>query len=105
MSLIRQGCKCKRRYYERSNMPSARGFFESSASDRRMDPTCYPHEIRTFLREEQRILDALEDSVDLLIEVGCVNGRYLDWAVEKAKQYIGVDMIDRHVQAGQRRVV
>jgi hypothetical protein len=86
-------------------MPSARGFFESSASDRLMDPACYPHEIRQFLRQEQRILDALEDSVDLLIEVGCMNGRYLDWAVEKAKEYIGVDMIVRHIQAGQRVVV
>jgi hypothetical protein len=83
-------------------MSAARSFFESDDADRLMDSSYYPSEILEFLQHEQRVLDALDDQFDLLIEVGCMDGRYLDWAIDHHKRYLGIDLILRHILVGQQ---
>lgn len=85
-------------------MSSAPDFFETNVAENLMDAAYIPQEVAEFLRQERRIIGLLEDSFDLLVEVGCMDGRYLDWAIRRRKRYIGIDIISRHIQSGRRRV-
>jgi hypothetical protein len=85
-------------------MTSSRAFFEGQSADRLMDPAYYPPAITEFLRQERKLLNTLRRSCDLLIEVGCMDGRYLDWAVKYRKRYLGIDLVPRHIEAGRHAV-
>ncbi len=86
-------------------MLSTRTFFETTLADRLMDPECFSTEIKEYLKEEQSMVNSSEGFIDLLIEVGCMNGRYLDWAVKHKKRYIGIDIVARHISAGRKTVL
>ncbi len=88
----------------KDNHSGPREFYESGRGDRLSDASCYPLEIVRFLHEEQRLLNSLADNIDLLVEVGCMEGRYLDWAVANQKQYLGIDIVQRYIEAGQARL-
>lgn len=77
-------------------------FFEQGAGDRLMDPACHPPAITEFLNEEREMLSSTTDHIDMLVEVGCMDGRNLDWALLHGKRYIGVDLNQRHIQTAQR---
>lgn len=77
-------------------------FYACGLGDRLLDPKRYPSEIVRYLQEEERIVTTIEDSFDLLIEVGCVYGRYLDWAIAHKKSYIGIDIVERYVEDGRQ---
>ncbi|HEX8273761.1 MAG TPA: class I SAM-dependent methyltransferase [Longimicrobiaceae bacterium] len=79
-----------------------RSFYEEGGGDRLMDPACHPPAITEFLREERQVLSAISDSIDVLVEVGCMDGRNLDWALSHGKRYIGVDLNHRHIDTAQR---
>jgi hypothetical protein len=79
-------------------------FYDSGQGDRLVDASCYPLEIVHFLHEEQRLLNLLADSIDLLVEVGCMEGRYLDWAFANDKMYLGIDIVQRYIEAGKTRL-
>jgi hypothetical protein len=81
-----------------------RSFYEEGGGDRLMDPACHPPAITEFLLEERQMLSAIIDSVDMLVEVGCMDGRNLDWALSHGKRYIGVDLNHRQINAAQRTV-
>lgn len=81
-----------------------RSFFEKGGGDRLMDPAFHPPAITEFLLEERQMLSAIIDSVDMLVEVGCMDGRNLDWALSHGKRYIGVDLNHRQIDAAQRTV-
>lgn len=86
-------------------MVSTRTFFETTLADRLMDPECFSAEIKDYLKQETAMVNAIESFIDVLIEVGCMNGRYLDWAIEHKKRYIGIDIVARHIGAGRRAVL
>lgn len=86
-------------------MQSTQQFYACGLGDRLLDPMRYPAEIVEYLQEEERIVTTIEDSFDLLIEVGCVYGRYLDWAIAHKKSYIGIDIVERYVQDGRQILI
>jgi len=79
-------------------------FYESGHGDRLIDESCYPGEIEDFLREEENILNSLLPAMGLLIEVGCMHGRYLDWAIAKGISYLGIDVVPRYIEEGKARL-
>jgi len=85
-------------------MLSTREFYGGGQGDRLVDPNCYPKEIVDFLREERKLLDSMAASIDTLVEIGCMHGRYLDWAVGLNKRYIGIDIVPRYINMGRRIV-
>jgi hypothetical protein len=79
-----------------------RSFYEEGGGDRLMDPAFHPPAITEFLREERQVLTAVGDGIDVLVEVGCMDGRNLDWALSHGKRYIGVDLNHHHIESAQR---
>lgn len=79
-------------------------FYKNGLGDRLIDPSFFPHEIKQFLNDERKILDSLSSKIDLLIEVGCMEGRYLEWAIVQNKYYLGIDIVLRYIKAGQKSV-
>jgi len=86
-------------------MTGIKNFYESGKGDRLIDPLLFPEEIKQFLLYEKRILEALSASFDLLIEVGCMYGRFLKWAVENSKCYLGIDVVERYIENGKKTVL
>lgn len=79
-------------------------FYESGCGDYLIDFSFFPEEVKDFLLKEELLLSPIEDSFRLLIEVGCMHGRYLGWAVERGKSYIGIDVVHRFIEEGRRRI-
>jgi hypothetical protein len=79
-------------------------FYGSGLGDVLINSRTYPKDIRVFLRAERRILDSLSNSVELLIEVGCMGGRHIDWAVGKGIRYLGIDLAHRYIIAGNSKI-
>jgi len=77
-------------------------FYSSGRGDRLIDPNFFPVEISHFLKREKSILSSYGPSFDLLVEVGCMQGRYLGWAVKHKKRYIGIDIVNRYIEDGRK---
>lgn len=86
-------------------MTEIKDFYESGKGDRLIDPLLFPDEIKQFLICERKILETLEDSFDLLVEVGSMYGRYLKWAVENGKCYLGIDIVQRYIEIGKKIIL
>lgn len=86
-------------------MTEIKDFYESGKGDRLIDPLLFPEEIKQFLTCEKRMLEALADSFDLLVEVGSMHGRYLKWAVENGKYYLGIDIVQRYIGIGRKIIL
>ncbi len=84
---------------------STKSFYESGCGDSLIDSALLPDEINNFLKEEESILFSFADSFCLLIEIGCMHGRYLEWAVTKGKFYTGIDIVRRFIEQGRRRII
>jgi len=79
-------------------------FYGSDLGNRLIDPRRFPDGIKLFLSEEERLLDSMSSSFDLLVEIGCMHGRYLNWAVARKTAYLGVDIVQSYVDEGQENV-
>jgi len=79
-------------------------FYGNGQGDRLIDPLFYPKGIKLFLEDEEKLLKSLAPFFDLLIEVGCMHGRYLCWAIRRKKSYIGLDIVERYISAGRQRL-
>jgi hypothetical protein len=79
-------------------------FYASGAGDRLIDDSHYPNEVQVFLRNEVQLLEQQFRSKSLLVEVGCMSGRYVDWAHAHGCRYLGIDVVERFVQVGNKRL-
>lgn len=80
------------------------GFYDRKIADRLIDPSCFTHDIDLYLDAERNILNSVVRHYDTLVEVGSMHGRHLEWAVETGKRYIGVDLIERYIRMGNKRI-
>lgn len=80
-------------------------FYDSGGGDRLIDPSRYPDEIVDYLSAEVNLLSSTSSHFDTLIEVGCMEGRYLDWAVAEKKNYLGIDVVEKYIRNGQKRLL
>ena len=54
--------------------------------------------------EEEVLLEAMMRGYSRLVEVGCGYGRYLNWAVSRGYDYLGLDIVPWLVELGQLRI-
>lgn len=85
-------------------MPSSLEFYKQGYGDRFIDSSYFTEEVREFIKEERKIIDSTRHTFSLLVEVGSMHGRYLDWAVSVNKMYIGLDIVTNYIQMGQEIV-
>lgn len=76
-------------------------FYSSGLGDNLIETSFYPKEVVSFLEKEKGIVKDLIKDFDLLFEVGCMEGRYLDVALSENKKYYGIDVVERYVKMGQ----
>jgi hypothetical protein len=74
-----------------------KNFYTSSIGNNIMEKKCFPEEINQYLESEKRSLESFIDKYNLFVEIGCVKGRHLKWALNKGKYYVGIDIVDRHI--------
>jgi len=84
---------------------STKDFYDKGYGDSLIDLSLLPKEVKDFLLKEELILSSIKDSFKLLTEIGCMNGRYLEWAVAENKSYIGIDVVPRFIKEGKERVI
>jgi len=77
-------------------------FYDSGLGDLLIDPGRYPPSIQDYLYAEAELVESRQFS--LLVEVGCMEGRYLDWCATRHRDYLGIDVVSRYVEAGLERV-
>lgn len=87
-----------------SAAPHTHAFYGSGPGTRLIDDGNYPPAIQEYLRAEERLLASLADGFSTLVEVGCMHGRYLDWAASHGKAYLGVDPVDAYIRQGRQRL-
>jgi hypothetical protein len=80
------------------------GFYASGLGDRLIDSETFPLTILGFLQGEEAVLRVISRDVDTLIEVGCMEGRWLEWAMEMRKRYVGIDVVSRYIQECLSRI-
>ena len=85
-------------------MVSKKSFYDSGNGDPLIDAKNYPIEIKRYLRYEKKFLYRLRNEFEVLVEVGCMTGRYLEWSLEYHKKYIGVDIVSRYIKQGKERL-
>jgi hypothetical protein len=79
-------------------------FYGSGLGGRLIDPARFPKEIKRFLTEEERLISSMAHTFDLLVEVGCMHGRYLDWSAARGMRYLGLDVVQSYIDEGKARV-
>lgn len=79
-------------------------FYGSGLGDRLIDESLFPSEIKEFLRGEDLLLEQCISSFDSLIEVGCMRGRYLQWAIDRVRNYFGIDIVSSYIEMGRERL-
>jgi hypothetical protein len=87
-----------------SATPNPRDFYGTGPGDRLVDESKYPPAIRLFLTGEKMVLASTIGDASILVEAGCMSGRYLPWAVEHDLDYLGIDIVTRYVEAGREAV-
>lgn len=79
-------------------------FYQSTAGDNILNPSSYPLEVTRYLNAEQSLLEIIIHKYQMLVEVGCSDGRHLDIAYKKNKHYIGIDIIPNKILAGRQKI-
>ena len=86
-------------------MSKGKEFYDIGHGDLLVDERNYPNEIQEFLKSEISLLNSFRDQFEYLIEVGCMNGRYLDWAVSFSKKYFGIDIVQRYIDEAKEKIL
>lgn len=80
-------------------------FYDSGSGTLLIKEQNYPPSIRDYLRKESAQLAKLcADSTCLLVEVGCMDGRYLNWAVARNIRYLGIDVVPSYVRSAREKI-
>ncbi len=82
--------------------PTRLEFYSTGCGDALVNPARYPREITRYLAAECALLELIPGRH--LVEVGCMQGRYLDYAMDRGLDYLGVDVVARYIEEGRRRV-
>lgn len=81
------------------------GFYGGGLGDRLVSPDVYPPLIHKFLVDEEAALERACRGQELLVEVGCMDGRSMDWAVERGLAYLGIDVVERYILEARERAL
>jgi hypothetical protein len=79
-------------------MGNIKNFYGSGLGNRLIDTCNYPREITNYLSAEYDFIMEQLKNFEVLIEVGCMQGRCLEQAVKANKFYIGIDIVEQYIE-------
>lgn len=79
-------------------------FYGADDGNRLVDENNYPDSIKKFLENEKSILINNLSQHDIIIEVGCMEARNMEHAINNKKKYIGIDIVPEYIEAANRIV-
>ena len=88
----------------RESLLNAQNFYGNYAGDLLVEESLYPPKVVEFLQREKDCLRSLTDTFQSLIEVGSMDGLHLEWAAKRRKRYVGIDIVERYIEAGNALV-
>ncbi|QDV48486.1 class I SAM-dependent methyltransferase [Gimesia fumaroli] len=77
--------------------------YQEGVGDSLVQDENYPPGISAYLEDEKIFLESFLPFTKL-VEVGCMFGRYLTWCLDSDIQYVGIDVIQRYIEMGEKRV-
>ncbi len=82
-------------------------FYDCNNGDKLADDTRYPPEICDYLEGERTVLcDCIDEHrYSGILEVGCMNGRNIDVALQKGIKYFGIDLVDRFIAQARKMIL
>jgi len=86
-------------------MSKKQEFYDIGHGDFLVNEGNYPNEIQEFLKSELVLLNSFSSQFVHLIEVGCMNGRHLDWAISFSKKYLGIDIVQRYIDDAKKTIL
>ena len=72
-------------------------FYGTETGNRLVDENNYSKYITEYLKLEKSILEKEILKHDTIIEVGCMEARNLDLAINNKKKYIGIDIVPEYI--------
>lgn len=79
-------------------------FYGTDDGNRLVDEKNYPESIKNYLNGEKYILNQEIENHDLIIEVGCMEARNMDIAINNKKKYIGIDIVEEYINTANKIV-
>lgn len=79
--------------------------YADGAGDILIQPEVYPVQITDYLDGERMLLDLMTKEIDVVVEIGAMHGRHLEWAVNRNIAYVGIDPVQRYIDRGIQAVV
>lgn len=79
-------------------------FYGTDDGNRLVDEKNYPESIKNYLNGERCILNQEIEKHDLIIEVGCMEARNMDIAINNKKKYIGIDIVEEYINTANKIV-
>lgn len=76
-------------------------FYSSGAGDALFKNSLFPAGIRTFLESEQSLFAQAARHKKAVIEIGCHQGTYAALCRSLGLRYIGIDPVERYIEAGR----
>jgi hypothetical protein len=67
-------------------------FFGTAVGDQMVNPHRYSDSIKKYLTAEHAFLEGVSRPFSTIVEVGCMQGRLVEWCVGQQKRYIGIDV-------------
>ncbi len=79
-------------------------FYGGEDGNKLVDEANYPISIKKYLENERKIVLDRLNGHDLLIEVGCMEARNMECALNNGKKYIGIDIVEEYIKIAKEIV-
>lgn len=79
-------------------------FYGTDDGNKLVDESNYPPSIKEYLEKEKQILIKNINRHDVIIEVGCMEARNMEYAINNGKKYVGIDIVEDYIRIANRIV-
>lgn len=77
--------------------------YKSGIGDELINPENYNEEVLFYLKEEAILLNQIISKFETVVEAGCMDGRNLELIASLNKNYVGVDLENRYIEAAKNK--
>lgn len=79
-------------------------FYGTDEGNKLINEDNYPKSIIDYLYKEREFLIEVLKEFEVLVEVGCMEGRNMDLSQELNKYYVGIDIVDSYIQSLDKKI-